>query len=358
MKYSISYLKKIVLVFFITLSSFKLFGLYIIRNPFEEDDYAYKHIQNQIYSTICNYIKSDSAFHIPDSLYDNIDLIIKYNPEGVLTEIRNMNANRSYPIFAEQDLVRVFDYFKNLPPFEIPNTKDKIQDQSSAKYIYKDTIMGNYYNYLKISGYTIWCNSIPMYLYEYTDSGALYEINIDSILPKIQIDTVFGDMSWVEVKKKYYASGVDEDDYFRKKEIKKDDMSKEGYYWTRIPINKYNVNIQIPDSSRIELSPDASSASVYFPDTSYLYINFSKDKINDFNPSKYNYSFFDKITDMKVNDKYILSEGNEDINGGKEYFARIWFRHGITATVYTDEHSKLLSFIRYTLETITTTIRP
>lgn len=299
MKYSISYLKKIVLVFFITLSSFKLFGLFIIRKPFEENDYAYKHIQNQIYSNLCNYIKNDSAFHIPDSLYDNIDLIFKYNQEGELTEIRNMNANSPYPIFTEQDLVRVFDYSKNLPPFEIPNTKDKIQDQSSAKYIYIDTIMDNYYNYLKICGYTIWCNSYSMYLYEYNDSGARYEINIDSILPKIQIDSVFGEMSWVEVKKKYYASGVDEDDYFRKKEIKKNNMSTEGYYWTKIPINKYNVHIQIPDSSKIALSPDSLSANVKFPDSSRLIISYSKDRIVNSNIQNDKDELFDKIFDMK-----------------------------------------------------------
>lgn len=357
MKYNNSYFKKIILVFFLAFASIKIFGLYIIRDPFETSSYARGLIQIQFQNLLHDYLKHEMKSQIPDSLYEHISLIFKYNPEGRLSEIRDINVGRPCQIFTEQDLVKVFDYFKDLPPFEIPNTTDKLWSDWEGKYIYKDTIKRNYYDYLKIGGYTIFFGKANTYLANYTDSGFMF-VDIRTVLGKIGKDTVFGDMNWVEVKKQYYASGVDEDDYFEKKEIKKDDMSKEGYYWTKIPINKYNVNIQIPDSSKIELSPDASSANVYFPDSSYLYINFSRDKINDFNPSKYNYSFFDKIIDMKVNDKYILSEGNEDIDDGKEYFARIWFRHGITATVYTDEHLKLLSFIRYTLETITTTIRP
>lgn len=358
MKNKSSYFKNITLVIFTLVSSLKLFGIYVIQNPFEQNVYAFQHIKNQIFSLFCNYLKSDSAFHIPDSLYDNISLIFKYSPEGELSAIENLNANRISPIFSEQDMLLIYDYFKNLPPFEIPNTEDKIWDRSIGKYIYKDTIKENYYNYLKVCGDNIWCNTSSTYIIEYTDSGTFDKINVDSILPKIQLDTIFGEMNWVEVKKRYYAAGEEDDDYFRKKEINKNHMYGAEYSWTKIPIDSYNVYIQLPDSSKIDLSPDLSFANIYFPDSSYLYLNYSKDKVNDFNPSKYNYNFFDKINDMKVNDKYILSEGNEDIDDGKEYFARIRFRHGITATVYTDDYIKLMEFIKYTLKTITTTIRP
>lgn len=336
---------------FVIFSTFNMFA-YVLRNPYNINALSGIAMSNKMYELLNEFLKSDQIGDIPESVYRNIWWTVAYGHDGQLKRIRNHYFDN--PTFTEFEMEQIFDYLKTFPPMEIPNPAEVMWDNCKG-YIYKDTIMENFYKSLVEAGLDFSClisdaksNITNKYLME-------NDLDPNEILT----DTLFTDMNWVEVRKRHPHTYYEEYNVDRFDEV--------GWKWDKIQIGSYNVYIQVPEQSQVVVADDGLSARINLPDSAYIMVNYSRGKtyvpVFDENEDPRAMNFYK----MEVNNEYVLSEGalmnyafSEDAynSGDQLFWYRIRFRYGITVTVYSDDYLRLLNYVGKTLKTTTVSLQP
>lgn len=357
-----------IIVILLLVTSLRAIPIIVYENPYSPIRTSIAFTEDYLSELMWDYMGKENFIQIPDSLYSKSYLNFNYNPDGELESINTDIIFCDEVFFTESEMEHIFDYFKTLPPFELPNQFGKIYDHLQRKWISKDTINNNYYNHIIKDGYNIRC-FLPSKEKENAMHGLVNVLQgsgdseIYYIPDDINVDSLFGELNWTEVRNRYLK--FDKEIYKKRFQRKNNtiyppdyELNKDYYTWKKIPINNYNVNIQIPDSSRIKIAKDSLSATICMPDSSFLYLNYSRG-ITDTPLLNENTSPRSRIvSEITVFDKYLISKYDYDPGIYDYYWSRIRFRFGITATLYTRDKETLEEYEKYILYSIFIVLRP
>ncbi len=294
---------------------------------------------------------------------------IFYDPDGEINSIQTRKMQNLY--FTPTEWEVIFDYLHDLPPLPLPNCFTYLNLGPGEIYT-KDTIVDiahqSLIDYTCMFFPIVWSPDIK----ECNTTLAVDSIKQFDVIEGNQYqykpfyrtehpDSLFGLMRWEEVKRRYHdalESGGYEQTPLVRDQIYDGDFDAKGYTWEKIPIKNLSVNIQVPVDSETTLSPDTLSASVTFPDSTYIDIRYTKDmpwtELYDGEKSPRKRQIYKNI----VTEKYILSSGEFVRNGKTTYWERIRYRYGLTVTLYTSKESNLEKYYSPVIATITTVLRP
>lgn len=297
-----------------------------------------------------NYIISDNIFElIEDCLGKNKfkeilneekgrSIFLSYDLNG---NLRNINTGRIFDhfqkaYFLEEEWENIFDYFDNLPPLPLSNPVDYINEEN--KYYNLD--IAKFINRIvDVDGHSFECRwdydlqghccpkDEPFYDW-FKKSLYSYDFNVRKENP----DFLFGNMHWYELSGRYYDKY--NAGYLESTQPKNEYFKQSGYCWTKIPIKNYTVNLQVPINSKITIAPDTLSATVNFPNSTHVFIQYTKGLpytklwYGEDNPRKR------LINELIVRRKHIISSGSFELDGICIRWIRIRYRYGITITIY------------------------
>lgn len=245
--------------------------------------------------------------------------------------------------FLENEWEQIFDYIHDLPPLPLPNPMK--YDYDEHKYYYIDIpntvtecinhsigsfdcewrFRGNFNDYScpKDQPYSDWFKK-NLYTYDFSIRGE-------------NPDSLFGKMHWEQLRCGYFDKLNSENMKPKPPRIIRimaELFKHPGFSWKKIPIKNYTVNLQVPYGSKVKIAPDTLSATVDFPDSTWVVIQYTKGlpytKIWELeeNPRKR------IIEEISVDDKSLLSSGHYIDNEEGVQWDRIRFRYGITITMY------------------------
>lgn len=308
-----------------------------------------------------------------DILKDNgetPDIRLIYNLDGELEKILLNGYLTRAMCFNSSEWEKIYNYFSELPPTEIPNQQSKLWDNERRKWISRDTLENNYYEEIINSGhYFDFISSLKKdaSVEELINSRDFVLKNIRELLYKhLSInnqDPLFKTNPWVELKRKIQIKGNIGSNINNNKNKERNpnnlmNYSASNYYWEKIPINNLNVNIQVPNNSKTKISRDSLSAFILLPNDYYISIQYTKNK-----PETKLYlgetNFRKRLVDKLIVDKNkIISWGNFTQFGEEYYWLRYRFRYGVTITLYGKNESMIENYQDLIFNTITIVRRP
>ncbi len=300
---------------------------------------------------------------------------LDYKLDGSLDRIMTGKALFfNYSFFTEGEWEKIFDFFNDLPPIPLPAPYKYGERIGTKLYVDYDSIVKRTYNI--ILNYGVFCQAgecpkqsgvVPPQLQwpKHISHFDWVEMHLYSDSSEIS-DPLFGVLSWKKLKPLYYEKINSKDykpmcklfDTIEFDTINASDFKREGYCWEKIPIKNYNVDIQVPIGSKIEIANDTLATNVTFPDSTFMSIQYTKGMpgaklTNDeTNPRRR------KIEETTVTDKFVSSAGNFDHEGKTVYWRRMRYRYGITVTLYTSSKKKLDEYYKPVFSTLTTVLRP
>lgn len=296
-------------------------------------------------------------------------LYFSYSLNGSLENIGTgyifNNYQKAY--FLEEEWERIFDYFHDLPPFPIANPVSYTHKEKKYHNLDIEQTINRLGNNNKIGFRCSWqfrgnynnhsCPKNKLFYDWFEKNLYNYDFSIRGENP----DSLFGKMHWSELGAQYYDkynSGKLKPDTVEHLWSKGNHFKQTGYYWEKIPIKNYTVNLQIPLDSKITIAPDTLSATVNFPDSTYVLIQYTKGlpytKLwnNEGSPRKR------LIDSLDVNSIYILSRGYFVLNGNYIYWIRIRYRYGITITIYSKHINWIDNYYKTVIIPATIVLRP
>lgn len=299
------------------------------------------------------------------------NMFLSYNLNGELENIGTGKIFNDYQksYFLEMEWEQIFDYFHNLPPFPISNPIDydwdkklnyNLDTKQSINKIAKangrtfevNWEYGSDGGILRTKGYP---QNEPFYNW-YKNSLYKYDFSIRNENP----DSLFGKIGWEKLRSIYsYKYNVGKIKPSLPKDITFNELFKQlKYSWVKIPIKNYTVNLQVPIGSKIKIDPDTLSATVNFPDSTYVIIQYTKDlpytKLWDgeVHPRKR------LIDEIEINSRYLLSRGAFVANGNRFIWERIRYRYGVTITIYSKSFYWNLDYSKMVIIPATIVMRP
>lgn len=332
---------------------------------------AWKILDYNIYEYIRDCLGKDNMEKAINENNSCLSIRIFYNPDGNLNKIMTNNINMRTSFFTEEEWESIFDYLHNLPPMPLPNCYTYINLYPYEIYT-KDTIIDmahqSIIDFSRMFYSVAICPDIT-----HTNTG----LTADSIKPFDIIerqqynykpfyrtehpDSLFGLMRWEEVKRRYHDA-LESGEFKEKPRIRDliydGDYDCEGYKWEKIPVRNLSVNMRVPIGSKISVATDTLSASISFPDSTFVDIQYTKGqpwtKLYDgeTNPRKRH------IYNSSVTDNYLLSSGEFICDGKTTYWQRIRYRYGLTVTLYTADKANLEKYYPPVIATITPVLRP
>jgi hypothetical protein len=307
---------------------------------------------------------------------NNSDLYMKlyYNLDGGLNSFQLTRFNYEYftnAYFTEKEWETIFDYIHTLPPLPLPNCYTYIFLGPDEFYTKNEIIDLSHQSLIDFTGMSIgitWrldsgCKKMGLP----TDSVKSFNLlegqqyQYKPFYRTEHPDSLFGLMRWEEVKRRYHdalESGEFKEKPRIRDQIYDGDYDAKGYMWKKIPVKNFSVNVQVPVDSKTALAADTLSASVVFPDSTYLDIRYTKGMPwtelydGEDNPRKRH------VYKNIVTEKYILSSGEFVRDGKTTYWERIRYRYGLTVTLYTSKKSNLEKYYSPIIATITAVLRP
>lgn len=307
---------------------------------------------------------------------NNSDLYMKlyYNLDGGLNSFQLTRFYYEYftnAYFTEKEWETIFDYIHTLPPLPLPNCYTYIFLGPDEFYTKNEIIDLSHQSLIDFTGMSIgitWrldsgCKKMGLP----TDSVKSFNLlegqqyQYKPFYRTEHPDSLFGLMRWEEVKRRYHdalESGEFKEKPRIRDQIYDGDYDAKGYMWKKIPVKNFSVNVQVPVDSKTALAADTLSASVVFPDSTYLDIRYTKGMPwtelydGEDNPRKRH------VYKNIVTEKYILSSGEFVRDGKTTYWERIRYRYGLTVTLYTSKKSNLEKYYSPIIATITAVLRP
>lgn len=293
-----------------------------------------------------------------------------YDLEGTLKSFFLDSPYDRYPdyqYFTEGEWETLFDYFYRLPPLPLPNPPNKMYFDVNDYYPNLDSVLSFVYKSLTQQ---ISVNSVKVW-WEMDESDSIPKItknekklNDPKYIERLGgLHSVYGKMNCVDVKRAYYKAV--KDGIFKQKQQRRywepifnANLNRRGYYWDKIPINNYSVNIQLPSWARVVNATDTLSSSIYLPDSCRLSIQYSKGsdglKLFDGENNQRNR----RILNLLVKERYMLLWGKFEQSGKTTYWLRIRYRYGITMTLYATNLNILEQYFKTIIAPVTIVLRP
>lgn len=287
-----------------------------------------------------------------------------YDLEGTLKSFFRDTPFEQY--FTEEEWETLFDYFYQLPPLPLNNVPKKILIEDDKYATDLNSILDYVYKFLIRTSFNPviigWSMAEPDSISTLTCEEEM--LNNPNFAKRFGgIPAVYGNTNWVEMKRRYYQA-VKDGEFKQKSQMKywepifNAQMDKEGYYWDKIPINNYSVNLQLPIGARVVNAPDTLSSLIYLPDSCRLSIQYSKGsdglKLFDGENNQRNR----RILSLLVKDRYMLLWGKFEQHGKTTYWLRIRYRYGITMTLYTTNLNILEQYFKTIIAPVTIVLRP
>lgn len=293
-----------------------------------------------------------------------------YDLEGTLKSFFLDSPYDRYPdyqYFTEGEWETLFDYFYRLPPLPLPNPPEKMYFDINDYYPNLDSVLSFVYKsqprQISFNAVRIWWE---MNEYDSISNITKNEKNLND--PKYierwgGLHSVYGNMNWVDMKCAYYQA-VKNGEFKQKQRMKywepifNAKLNKKGYYWDKIPINNYSVNLQLPIGAKVFNAPDTLSSLIYLPDSCRLSIQYSKgsDGLKLFEGE--NNQRNRRILNFLVKDRYMLLWGKFEQSGKITYWQRIRYRYGVTITLYATNMRILEQYFEDIIASITIVLRP